>query len=337
MSSIEILAFTERGQTLAETIAEQLKTQQVNVHRVTGLKQLMPHIFHTGNVLVFVGAVGIAVRAIAPHVLHKTTDPAVVVVDELGKFVIPILSGHIGGANEFAVKLSSTLGAVPVITTATDLNQVFSVDSFAVKNNYHIKNPEQIKNIASSLLGGLPVGLCSDFAIEGQLPKGIVLKNSGEVGIYISFNGDLPFEKTLHLMPKAFHIGIGARKNTGPNDLEEFFLTTLMEHNIPVSCIGSISSIDLKKNEAAIVSLSHKYQIKFTTYTADELKQYAALFSQSEFVKATTGVGNVCETSAFISSQKGNMICEKKCLNGMTIAIAEEVWRVSFENQNVGD
>ncbi len=337
MGSVELLAFTDKGQRLAETIKERLELENTHVNRVFGLKEFMPVVFHKGNVIVFVGAVGIAVRAIAPLIAHKTTDPAVLVVDELGKFVIPILSGHIGGANDFADKLARILGAVPVITTATDLNHVFSVDSFAVKNNYEIKNTEHIKTISGQLLNRHEVGLCTDFEILGDLPKNIILKQSGKVGIYISSKRDYPFEKTLHLMPKKFHFGIGARKNTEELDLEEFFLRTLIEYNIPMECVGSISSIDLKKDEKAILSLADKYHIQFITYSKDELGKYDSRFSQSDFVKSITGVGNVCETSAFLSSKMGNLVCKKKRLNGMTIAVFEEVWRVSFENQDARD
>lgn len=124
------MAFTEKGYNLAASIAEKTGGEAV---KVTNLKESVQSVFKTGNVIVFVGAVGIAVRGIASLIVSKTTDPAVIVVDELGRFVVPILSGHIGGGNEHALKIAGLIGATPVITTATDINDVFAIDVFAAK------------------------------------------------------------------------------------------------------------------------------------------------------------------------------------------------------------
>ncbi len=330
--NIIILSFTQRGYSLSNTIAEELREHfDINIHRVLKLNEFIPSIFTKGNVIIFVGAVGIAVRAIAPLLKNKTTDPAVIVIDELGRFVIPILSGHIGGANDFANKIADLILATPVLTTATDINDVFQVDTFAIKNNYAILNPEAIKYISSSLLEEREVGLCTPFEIAGELPKNIVLKDSGDIGIFISSElNKRPFRRTLHLLPKCFHIGIGARKNISFESLEEFLLEILSCNFIQLEGIATLSSIDLKKDEDAIVKLSKKYNIPFLTYSIDELKCYEGLFSRSDFVKNTIGIGNVCEISAYVSSKRGKIICNKTIKDGITIAIAEEAWRVSF-------
>lgn len=148
---IHLISFTDWGQKLVEKLAQELDGQAV---RGMPLDQWTREHFRTGNALIFVGAAGIAVRAIAPYIRSKTTDPAVVVVDEGGQFAVPILSGHLGGANDLARKIAASCGAQPVITTATDINGIFAVDEWARRQNCVIQNPEKIKTISGTLLAG---------------------------------------------------------------------------------------------------------------------------------------------------------------------------------------
>lgn len=338
MSSIIIMAFTSKGYDLAVNVAERLKDTCdyiVEAYRVSNLREFVPTVFRQGNVLLFIGAVGIAVRGIAPLLKSKTSDPAVIVVDDSARFVIPILSGHIGGANEFALKVSNILNATPIITTATDVNHVFAVDTFAVQNGYTIANPDRIKDISSYLLEGKEVGLSTEFKIADNLPTNIKLQSKSDVGIRINCDTrENPFKRTLHLLPKCYHIGIGARKNTDADKLEMFFRDTLEKNSICIKCVGSISSFFLKRDEPAICKLAEKYGIPYITYLIEELLPYENLFTVSEFVKQTTGIGNICETAAYVSSKKGEIIHTKTSKNGMTIAIAKEEWRIIFENTN---
>lgn len=330
MDKVVVMAFTAKGHAMAEKIAQALGGDCI-AHRVTGLNAFVPGVFAKGNTLVFVGAAGIAVRAVARMVGNKADDPAVIVVDELGRYVIPILSGHLGGANLFAEKLAGRIHAVPVITTATDINRVFSVDTFAVQNGYAL-DPENVRYISGALLDRREVGLCTAFEIVGELPENIVHKTGGDVGIYIGCESVSPFSRTLRLMPKCFHVGIGTRRNIPFEALRDFFLETLADAGVPLACVGTISSIDLKKDEDAIVRLASAYGIGFITYTAEQLREYAPLFEQSDFVRDKTGVGNVCEAAAYLSSKKGGIIAGKRAKDGMTAAIAREAWRVVFEN-----
>lgn len=328
MNKTYILSFSKKGHLLAIDLAKELNGEAI---RVKNLKEEVKNVFQRGNIIIFVGAIGIATRGIAPLIKNKTMDPAVIVVDELGQYVIPILSGHIGGANEYAMNISKILNATPIITTATDINNVFAVDTYAKKNNYHIINPNMIKNISTSLLEDKGIGIKSEFYIKGILPKNILEDFQGHTGIYIgnTFN-DIPFENTLYLRPKIFHVGIGARKGILYNDLNEFFLNTIEKLNIPIECVMSFSSIDIKKDEEAIKELSKSYDIPFKTYTTIELKEVSDLFIQSEFVKKITGVGNVCESSAYLSSKRGNVVSHKESKNGITLSIYKENWEVEF-------
>ena len=130
--------------------------------------------FSDSDALIFIGATGIAVRSIAPYVASKKSDPAVLVVDECGKFVISLLSGHLGGANELALKTAEILEAIPVVTTATDLHHRFAVDVFAKKNNCNIFNMKAAKEVSATLLAGKKVGFYSEFPTDGELPEGLI-------------------------------------------------------------------------------------------------------------------------------------------------------------------
>ena len=152
------LAFTDTGLALARRLADALPgsvdrcgSGGVSLAGWTALQ------FAQSDALVFVGAVGIAVRAIAPHCRSKASDPAVVVLDECGRFAVPVLSGHLGGANDLARALAAVCGAVPVITTATDAHGIFAVDEWAKHQNCTVLEAERIKHVSSKLLAGQSV------------------------------------------------------------------------------------------------------------------------------------------------------------------------------------
>ena len=151
----------------------------------TSLKRFAQQAMVDCDLIVFVGATGIAVRAAAPYLMGKAYDPAVIVIDEQGKFVIPLLSGHLGGANEIAKTLAEGLQAVPVLTTATDGRQVFAVDTWAKAHSCAVLEPHYIKYVSGALLRGETVGVRSDFPIDGLLPARIDLKKDAESGFTI--------------------------------------------------------------------------------------------------------------------------------------------------------
>jgi len=283
--------------------------------------------FSWADALIFVGACGIAVRAISPHVRDKQTDPAVVSVDELATFVVPLLSGHIGGANTLAKRLSVFLSATPVITTATDINGRFSVDTWASKNGYVLGNIKTAKSVSAAILEQ-EVPLCSDFPITGALPAGVVIGNTGTVGIYVSVKKEAPFSETLRIIPPILHLGIGCRKGTNGKTIQEAIFHVLEENRIDERAIKCAASIDIKAEEQGLLECCRENQWPVRFYSERELSAVPGSFTASAFVRSVTGVDNVCERSAMVDAER--LLVRKTVRNGVTVAIAAEKLEVSF-------
>lgn len=290
--------------------------------------------FSEFDALIFVGACGIAVRSIAPYVKKKTIDPAVVVVDERGVFSISLLSGHIGGGNDLAQTAAEILGAQPVVTTATDLNQVFAVDVFAKKNGCSISDMRYAKEISAQLLEGKSVGFFSDFPWKGELPAGLVPDGRGEkpeLGIAVTASlKERPFLHTLYLIPKVITVGIGCRKDTPVEKIEQAVSEARARLQIPEEALMQAASIDLKKEEPGIIEYCQRRNLPYVTFSAEELQALKGEFTPSSFVQSVAGVDNVCERSALLASDGGRLILRKTAGNGVTVALAIKAWGPVF-------
>ena len=297
-----VFAFTERGKVLARRVAAELSGETAlfapprlagkDFEAYTGALPDFVGSRFDSDALVFVGAAGIALRAVAPHVASKKSDPAVLCMDEAGRFVIPLLSGHIGGANALARRLAAALDATPVITTATDVNGRFSVDAWATGHDMAITSMALAKRVSAEILVR-DIPFWSDAEKPDRLADGLVWAECGELGVCVSIHGLKPFDETLLLVPRALQLGIGCRRGTPPEAVE-----------------------------AAI----QKVFIAF--YSAEQLSAVPGCFSTSEFVRNTVGVDNVCERAAAASG--GEIIVKKTAINGVTAAVAEMKWGIEF-------
>ena len=297
--------------------------------------------------LLFIGACGIAVRAIAPFLTDKLNDMPVLVMDEQGRFVIPILAGHVGGANELALSLAERMGSTPVITTATDLNHCFAVDLFARRNALHIVNKDGIAKVSSRILAGEEVTMAVE---EGHLreeeaqtlrgrrgsrktniPDGIRLVSTEAPVDVLVAPASYGQGRLLTLRPKEYVIGIGCKRGKAAEQIDHFVYRVLKESGISMEQVAAFASIDRKKDEKGILWMSSHYGIPFVTYSAEELQQVEGNFHASEFVKSQVGVDNVCERAALrFSGMGGTLITEKQAEDGITAAIAKRRWSVSF-------
>ena len=332
-----VFAYSRQGYATACKIRDFLEGTKVYVTKNHCLPEETPipelsgdfyeELFHTCKALVFVGACGIAVRKIAPFVRSKQKDPAVIVVDEMGHFVIPILSGHLGGANGLARVLADRLGAVPVVTTATDIHGKFSVDDWAARHHCALSHMAGAKAVSARILEQ-NVPICSDFPMENPLPDGLVLGDTGDLGICISFKEKTPFEDTLGLIPRILHLGIGCRRDTPEEQIAQAVEQVLKEHHIREQAIKCAASIDLKQNEQGLLSFCAHRGLPISFYSAEALAKVPGSFSHSEFVGKITGVDNVCERAACMGSAR--LVVKKTVCCGVTVAVAEENWEVHF-------
>lgn len=282
-------------------------------------------LFAWADALVFVGAAGIAVRSIAPWVRDKRADPAVLCVDELGRFVIPLLSGHIGGANALALRLAERLGAAPVITTATDVNGKFSVDAWAAQQGLFLDDMRAAKAVSAAILEG-PVPLACDFPIEGDLPPGVVPGDAGEVGICISCRERRPFGQTLLLVPPVLHLGLGCRRGT-PEEAVRAAADRVLDGVHP-RAVKRAASIDLKRDESGLLGFCAARGWPLAFYSARELAALEGDFTSSERVRRITGVDNVCERAAMMGAQR--LLVRKTVCGAVTAAVAAEDWTARF-------
>ncbi|MBQ7159842.1 MAG: precorrin-4 C(11)-methyltransferase [Treponema sp.] len=299
--SVSLVCFSEKGAGVAEKIADgirlsleknspSLTDESVTVFRCFGERHSGLHEFceeqfahaHGGKrtLIVFVGACGIAVRGIAPFVQSKATDPAVVSVDEVGQFVIPLLSGHLGGANDAARAISSLLGAIPVVTTATDVRGAWAIDSWAKAHDWKIPDLQAAKKISAAVLAG----------------------------------------------KKVLVLGIGCKRGTDSRALSDFVRAVCAENCLPLSLVGMVASIDIKKDERALTDIAAELCVPFVTFTADELNAADAgesCFSSSDFVRDTTGTDCVCERAAVraVETTADWLLVRKVARDGMTVAV----------------
>lgn len=285
--------------------------------------------FRLANGMIFIGAAGIAVRAVSQWVQDKFSDPPVVVMDEKGQFAIPILSGHVGLANDLARLLGREMGAMPVITTATDVQGCFAVDVFARKRGLWISSRSLAKETSAALLAGEKVGFFSDFPIAGDVPDGCVLEQRCRRNIAVSVN--VPTEEgTLCLVPKAVTLGIGCRRGIRADQIQEGVFRFLEQNRIFVQAVAQAASIDVKQKEEGLSSFCQQMGWKLDFFSARELKGLAGAFSHSDFVEKTVGVGNVCERAAVLGSggKFEQLIQKKEQFDGVTVAAALSDWKV---------
>lgn len=383
---LAIISFTENGIKLSKTVAKRLSGHKVTLYtkcsrytaedlKVQRVKESLQvwtaQRMAESDALLFIGACGIAVRAIAPNLTDKLHDVPVLVMDEEGQYVIPILSGHVGGANELARELADLMDARPVITTATDVQKKFAVDLFAKRNHLEIMNKDGIAKVSAKALAGeqLTIAIrakniecyhpkfcevCEEDFTEAEnqlLREASMHKNDWKVcGVepplrLVPYVEDQPVDVVVSempdnknaliwLRPRRYVVGMGCRKNKDTEELLAFYQETLEQAMVEPGEVYALASIDKKKDEPGLLAISERMRIPFFTYTAEELNRVGECVHSSEFVKAQVGVDNVCERAAFAGcGVSGWLIYEKHAFDGMTIAIAERNWSVILDEE----
>lgn len=262
---------------------------------------------------IFIMATGIVIRKIASLIKSKDVDPAVVVIDEGMNFVISLLSGHIGGANDLTQNLHEIFGLVPIITTSSDVTGKIAVDTLSQKLKCNLKSLEAAKKVTSLIVDGKNVELSLPKNICNENPEGVmVISNKENLEI-------------VHLYPKNLVIGIGSRRGIEKEKVYEFLIETLEKHNLSLKSIKHFATVDLKADEKGIVETARELGKELKIVSREEILTVEDMFHGSEFVKKEIGVKAVSEPCAYLTSSKDGKFIEIKAKkDGMTISIYEE-------------
>jgi len=273
--------------------------------------------------IIFIGACQIAVRTIAPHISSKYTDPAVVAVDESGKNVVCLLSGHIGGGNELATKVANILGARPVITTQSDIMGLPALDLWARANHLVPISKDSLKELQARFRdeGRLRIFL-QPFVTAPKLPKGFTLVDN-ELDADVIIGPFLSQTNASHhqLITRNIHLGTGCHKGYSPELLRRHACQFLRHHGIQPLAVKSVCTLDKKSTEPAIVELARYLEAELKSFPPEELNK-VPVKEASEAVMKAVGTGAVSEPAALLCSGKGDVIVEKQKYDGCTFSLA---------------
>lgn len=328
---IGIISVTKKGDFLGDKIGEFFRENNIDFKFIYksmcekfSLKDSTEEMFKTCRDIIFISSTGIAVRAITPFIVKKDKDPGIVVVDVNNKFTISLAGGHIGGANELTLKLSEILDNTPVITTATDNQNKVAPDMVAKGNNLIIEDLKKAKDMASRLVNDKKVYFLDDANLI-NLPLGYENTNSLKNNTLWITNKekceDENLSGILKLIRQNIILGVGCKKGVASQDLIDFVKESLENLNIDIRAVLKIGSIDLKKEEKAILDLGKYLNCPFETFSKNEIKGVQDEFEGSDFVEKSVGVRAVSEPVVLLMN--GSIIVNKLRKNGMTLTIGE--------------
>lgn len=305
------------------------------------VKLMMPDLFQSYSGLILFISLGAVVRIIAPLLADKKEDPAVVVVDERGEHAMSVLSGHLGGANELTRQVAEAIGACPVITTASDVQQTIAVDLLGRSFNWEIENFDKATPVSASVVNEERIAVIQEAGETGwwtydkPLPEHIRVYSSAREATGAGFAAALVItdrllqaEEEAELLangllyrPKTLVLGIGCNRETSAEEIEQTITETLDELNLSVRSVRNLATINLKKNEQGLLDVCRKYQWKLQTYSPDDLNR-VPLKRPSETVFRHTGAYGVCEPAALLSSGASDWLLEKRKSGNVTVSVA---------------
>lgn len=332
---IAVLSVSNKGNKLAKSIESKLKddptvTDYRHFHK--NIKNIIEDTFTNYDAIIAIMATGIVVRSIAPYVQSKTTDPAVLTIDDNGKFVISLLSGHLGGANRLTEKIAEMIKATPVITTSTDVNKRLGIDTLAKDLYLSVINPEAILPVNKAILESEEIIFYINEDSDFSFLQDYLKRNTLEINVSIRFSKNVPVDEIhvkadndcLKLKKKILTLGIGCRKGKSKEDIENAISKAVDELNLTVNRIDMLASADIKKSEKGLLEFSESQNIPITFVETGDIKDFNFdNISTSEFVKSKFGIKGVCEPAALIAAgEKSKLIYKKTAFNGVTVAIA---------------
>lgn len=319
-----IIVTTAAGMNVAALIEQDL--EDAVIYHEGKVAHIAAEVFQQAEALIFIGAMGICIRSVAPLLKDKHTDPAIINVDSTGQFAVSVLSGHVGGANELTDRIAHIIGATPVITTQSDNTNLWALDTFSRKFGW-ISPEENMNEAIFSFVNKKPVALLLDVKDEGTAylertkPEHVDLFYNMEavrqenydlliiVSPFLYPDVKIP---SLRFHPQVLHLGVGCRRQCQPEGISEYILSGLLSRNIAPASVRDIASIDLKKDEPLLPILQKAFgDIPVHIYSAEELKN-VEVANPSVKVEEVTTVPGVCESTAILSAGYGMLVLEKQ-------------------------
>ncbi|WKY47432.1 cobalt-precorrin 5A hydrolase [Eubacteriaceae bacterium ES3] len=346
MEKWAIITLSKDGVTTARRLSKRLDDREVSIFTkekyagenekliATDISTFFGEIMKEFPVIIAIMATGIVVRAAAPYLLHKSKDPAILVMDTKGEFVISLLSGHLGGANDCARLIEDRFGSKAVITTGTDVKGTMAVDVLAEKINCEIADFTAAKDITAQILNGEKIGIISEDQVNLSgldLPYNLVV--CPDAGKLADLSGVIRISSRLEecdyglpqvrLVPKNIIIGIGCRRNVSGEKILSKIEETFLSVGLDLRSIKLLATVSLKADEAGITEACQALGAKKVIIPDEMVKMVQNRFEGSDFVFQTTGMYAVSEPCGYVASGFGECLIEKKKLDGITLS----VWR----------
>ncbi|RLB11035.1 MAG: cobalamin biosynthesis protein CbiG [Deltaproteobacteria bacterium] len=295
--------------------------------RFKRLTSLISEVFHAYREHIFITAMGIAVRGISPYIGSKEADPAVVVIDQNGRYCVSVLSGHLGGANELCKRIAELIKATPVITTATDTEGISSVELLAKKRGMHIENLSALKDVSFAMIEKEPVQLFDpDNVFPLDYPK--IIKVSDETewrkdipGVWVSWKKTEALNNKLIVVPKSLIVGIGCNRGTKKEEIRDAVQSVFRSFGLNVKAIGLIATIDKKRDEKGILEFADEMDVAVKFFSSEELK-CISVPNPSKTAEKHVRTKSVCEASAIAAVKMGQIVVPKQKFKNVTIAVA---------------
>ena len=332
---IAIISVSDKGYELSLKLKEKLDQDSTIIkndlfHK--NVKKIFPILFYEYDAIIAIMASGILIRSIAPLVESKTSDPAVLNIDDNGNFVISTLSGHLGGANSLTQKVAELIDATPVITTSTDVNKKLGIDVIARDLYFEIDNTSEILYFNKAVLDGNEISFTVNPSANFDYLYDYLNENALKINISISYSSKISPDEIfaevdgheITLKKRKLVVGIGCRRGKECLKIHDGINKSFDDLNLPLSRIDMFSSAEIKKDEIGLLELSDKMGIPINFVDLERMKMFESKdIQKSEFVKSKFGIYGVCEPSALITAGfDSKLIYKKTSYNGVTIAVA---------------
>ena len=332
---IAIISVSDKGYELSLKLKEKLDQDSTIIknnlfHK--NVKKIFPILFYEYDAIIAIMASGILIRSIAPLVESKTSDPAVLNIDDNGNFVISTLSGHLGGANSLTQKVAELIDATPVITTSTDVNKKLGIDVIARDLYFEIDNTSEILYFNKAVLDGNEISFTVNPNANFDYLYDYLNENALKINISISYSSKISPDEIfaevdgheITLKKRKLVVGIGCRRGKECVKIHDGLKKSFDDLNLPLSRIDMFSSAEIKKDEIGLLELSDKMGIPINFVDLERMKMFESKdIQKSEFVKSKFGIYGVCEPSALITAGfDSKLIYKKTSYNGVTIAVA---------------